>query len=716
MSICLAIAALVAVAPPPVLDSSLEPTPPGAGIMVWQSANEDLARTLAAAGETLTLESFGLSDGSTCTLLLSRTSAMTADAQVVLASLDERGRVSTRPQTIPRVDCFRGVVAGDAASRVFLGAGPCGVHGYVQSNGRIHAISSGTPGAGLPTLVSDLATLPFDASAFACGVDSSDWDEPQDQGGLAGVSPAPCRQSLVAVDTDTEFLMNTFGGNAPAATAYAMLLFTAVREICAADINLRPAISYLRLWDGADPWDQTSMCNQLGQFRDYWNANEPDIERHSAHLINGRALGGGCAWVSAMCTNNGYACSANLGGYFPYPIVDHDGANWDLMVVTHEFGHNLGAPHTHNQAGSPELCGSGDCTNAWAGTIMSYCHQCAGGMTNIAMSFAQVSINSMVAHLGAAACDMTSAGQGVIAIDDSASCPAGSSVEIEVLPNDQFATCDAVSLYSVTPYSAGGGIVAALANGSLRYTAPPAAFQITDTCWYSITNAGGELSSATVTVRVLPITPGLTISGSESGAEANYFELSAPSLLPDFSLLTPYRSDVVGQISFASTGGAFATSGRADNVGAVFSGWVVIPTAGEWKFFVESDDGSSLRLGSTVLVNNDGLHGMVEKSGSTGLGIGFHQLSVAFFEAGGGAGCIARIQGPGMTKQVIPASMLRHGGFPLDIDFNNDGHVDGLDLALLLGTWGSSGPVGDSDGSGLVDALDLSNLLAGWQP
>lgn len=46
-------------------------------------------------------------------------------------------------------------------------------------------------------------------------------------------------------------------------------------------------------------------------------------------------------------------------------------------------------------------------------------------------------------------------------------------------------------------------------------------------------------------------------------------------------------------------------------------------------------------------------------------------------------------------------------------DLNCDGVVDGADLGMLLGGWGSSGP-GDLNGDGVVDGADLGSLLGNW--
>ena len=49
-------------------------------------------------------------------------------------------------------------------------------------------------------------------------------------------------------------------------------------------------------------------------------------------------------------------------------------------------------------------------------------------------------------------------------------------------------------------------------------------------------------------------------------------------------------------------------------------------------------------------------------------------------------------------------------------DLDGDGMIDGADLTILLGLWGSGDPVGDIDGNGLVDGNDLAILLGQWSP
>jgi hypothetical protein len=202
--------------------------------------------------------------------------------------------------------------------------------------------------------------------------------------------------------------------------------------------------------------------------------------------------------------------------------------------------------------------------------------------------------------------------------------------------------------------------------------------------------------------------------GAEPQLEARYYALPVLSALPDFTTLSPSVVTTSPQVNFASTPGNFAASGRADDVGAVFSGWIDVPAGGLWTFFTTSDDGSRLKIGSTTVVNNDGLHGMVEASGSIALAPGRHAIRIEFFERGGGAGLIASWQGPGVAKSVIPASALWRGGVDTPADIDNNGAVNGADLALLLGAWGAAGGAADINRDGTVDGADLALILNAW--
>lgn len=143
-------------------------------------------------------------------------------------------------------------------------------------------------------------------------------------------------------------------------------------------------------------------------------------------------------------------------------------------------------------------------------------------------------------------------------------------------------------------------------------------------------------------------------------------------------------------------------------------GWLRIDEPGIYTLYLESDDGSRLLVGSTPVVGNDGLHGMVEASGTIALAAGKHAVRIEFFEAGGGAGCIASMAGPGLAETIIPSDRLTRGGTTNRADLNLDGRVNGVDLGGLLGAWGTAGPLGDVNADGTVNGVDLGLMLGAW--
>lgn len=661
----------------------------------------------------------------------------TDELEVIVARVERSAKgdaIRERRVSAPQVPlAFVGHVAGVPESRVYLGLGTGNAErllaGYVEIGRERWWLSSGSLAAqraGLPAMIAHeslFADAPIDglscaareladnAAAFAAAGGSAG------EGGVAG--GAGCREFRVAVETDTEFTMTAHGGDTVSATQYALLLMGAASQVYDRDVNAKLPVSYLRLWTGEDIWNATEMGPQLGQYRDYWAANMGSVTRDVGHYLAGRGLGGGVAWVSVVCTGPAYSygLSSGIGYGFPYPLVDHDHANWEPMVVMHEIGHNFGAPHTHDHNPQADGCGTNDCTLAWEGTIMSYCHICSGGMSNISLKFHPYSINSINAHLANVGC----ANAGARAVDDVSTTLEGAPVDVRPFDNDAFVNCQPLALVSFQQSTSAGGTVSTAPGSTaaapiLRYT-PAYGYSGVDTFTYVASEGTGTPSVGTVYVRVRPILDQTYVSGPQPGIAASWYALAGDTqFLPDFATMTPYGGASPGQVNYPSTGGNFATSGRADLVAAVFEGWINATSTGLWGFSVESDDGSRVLVDDIEVVDNDGLHGMVERSGEIGLEQGLHRIRVEFFENGGGAGLILRWTPPGGTKAVVPSTALFRGGYAMQLDLNGDGQVSAPDLALVLAAWGPAAPGAPADFNrdGVVNASEITILLAEW--
>ena len=90
----------------------------------------------------------------------------------------------------------------------------------------------------------------------------------------------------------------------------------------------------------------------------------------------------------------------------------------------------------------------------------------------------------------------------------------------------------------------------------------------------------------------------------------------------------------------------------------MFEGLLRAPADGVYELYLTSDDGSRFYIGDEKVVDNDGLHGSLERTGFVGLRAGLHPIRVEWFNAGGSIDLAVKWAGPGFTKQAIPDGVL----------------------------------------------------------
>ena len=324
-------------------------------------------------------------------LELHRQQIVTPNAQLLVVDKDGIERAVDGSQAV----IWHGRVAGDPHSEVFFSESPAGVFGWIHTDGERWIISSGDPLGDRTTVIYPstgqahalIQWAPFECG-FAKAADIGPLPEatlPANDGGVAGEQ---CLEVDIAIDTDNGFL-GMFGGNETAAQGYLETMVAAANIIYTRDANIQLNVVYTRLWTTTDPWSSNNSGGRLSEFRDYWRNQMSSVSRDTAHMLSGESLGGGIAnAIGAICgNNNSYAVSGSLNGFFPTPLDTHSSQNWDPVVFTHELGHLFDSPHTHSYNPPIDGCGNGDCTDAFGGTIMSYCHLCSGGMNNIELGF-----------------------------------------------------------------------------------------------------------------------------------------------------------------------------------------------------------------------------------------------------------------------------------------------------------------------------------------
>ncbi|WP_310587739.1 PA14 domain-containing protein [Fibrella rubiginis] len=189
------------------------------------------------------------------------------------------------------------------------------------------------------------------------------------------------------------------------------------------------------------------------------------------------------------------------------------------------------------------------------------------------------------------------------------------------------------------PYLQGGGGKAL----SVSYSGPGIGKQVIPASAFF--RVGASTPVALVANLRNPENPANVVNGLDYG----YYEGSWGNNLPDFGNLAPVRMGTTDQANLS-------TPHREDSFGMQFRGYVSVPTDGQYTFYTFSDDGSKLYIGTTQVVDNDGGHPEQERSGTIGLKAGKHAIMVPYYEGGGGQNLVVSYSGPGITRQVIPAS------------------------------------------------------------
>lgn len=317
-------------------------------------------------------------------------------------------------EALSELTLWEGRVAGRADSAVYLGLSRFGSRGFVRVGERMWQLDA-APGPdrdwsrSYSILRLDDGTLPPAALTGApfCGGALPRPTQPKVGKAPSGVaalttSVVPIYKARIAIETD-EWFYYLFG-NLSAAQNYYFQLMGAISNRYREQIGVIFDLVYSGFHTSADPWVSgdtgAGSLAMLFEFQAAWQNGAGPVTADLYHFISGANLGGGVAYLPGLCDPQyGFGCSGNIGGNTPLPVTVGP-LNWDFMVVAHELGHNFGAPHTHDYCPPADECAPGgyfgacqgqqNCTSS--GTIMSYCHLCSGGLSNITTYFHPLSV------------------------------------------------------------------------------------------------------------------------------------------------------------------------------------------------------------------------------------------------------------------------------------------------------------------------------------
>jgi len=130
------------------------------------------------------------------------------------------------------------------------------------------------------------------------------------------------------------------------------------------------------------------------------------------------------------------------------------------------------------------------------------------------------------------------------------------------------------------------------------------------------------------------------------GVSYKYYEGSWDKI-PRLSRLEPVKTGTASDFGIQMRN-------RNDGFALMFSGYLDVEEAGTYTFQTTSDDGSRLFVDGKLVVDNDGIHAPVTKSGQVRLRAGMRKINVVYFEGGGGEALSVKYKGPSVPLQQLP--------------------------------------------------------------
>lgn len=240
-----------------------------------------------------------------------------------------------------------------------------------------------------------------------CGTDDNyagGNDEPR--GANKGTAVYECNKVGFYWETDYAIYLNR-QSSVPLVEMYATGVANQVQTLYRNE-QIAVELRALNVWTTADGYDSTTSSGGLNSYRSRWNSKGNNYGADLAMLLARDPGGlGGIAYLDVLCSGSGgYAYGDVNVSFSSVPTY-----SWDVSMITHEIGHNIGSRHTHWcgwRTGTNNACGSIDncytqesganCStcpstfsnaqpaSAWQGTIMSYCHLVSRGV-NLANGF-----------------------------------------------------------------------------------------------------------------------------------------------------------------------------------------------------------------------------------------------------------------------------------------------------------------------------------------
>lgn len=210
------------------------------------------------------------------------------------------------------------------------------------------------------------------------------------------------------------------GSSTTTTTNWVTSVFNNVQTLYNND-GMTVALKSMYIWTVLDPYD--GIGSSSSDYLYAFNNQRPVFDGDVGQLIgiDPGGLGGVAVTINGLCNSNNFSYSDVNSTYLTVPTY-----SWTVQVITHEFGHLLGSPHTHacvwngNNTAidncAPYALGSswegGSCmtspptipSSTVKGTIMSYCHLVSGVGISFNNGFGTQPSNRILTAVNAGPC------------------------------------------------------------------------------------------------------------------------------------------------------------------------------------------------------------------------------------------------------------------------------------------------------------------------
>jgi PA14 domain/Divergent InlB B-repeat domain/Fibronectin type III domain len=210
----------------------------------------------------------------------------------------------------------------------------------------------------------------------------------------------------------------------------------------------------------------------------------------------------------------------------------------------------------------------------------------------------------------------------------------------------------------------GDGSYYAGAQVNITAASPPAGQQFAGwTGNVTFANASSPNTSFTMPSSPVVVTATYSVSSGSTGTglRAQYYNDPSNGAYP---LADPFTGSPVltrtdGTVDFNWGNGSPASQVNSDSFSARWTGQVKAPVSGSYTFTVTGDDGVSLFINGTRVINGWRDQDTTVYSYTTTLSAGtLYDIELHYYEYGGDAECRLRWSYPGQSTQTIPSSQL----------------------------------------------------------